>query len=146
MQLVNKYCYNIGVGRAQTLIALDCIIRTAKFGMLMINDTYLMGTNDTIRYSLKQLREWFIKKVPDICHVERICMDTLLQCSQFEGIWSILFPIEEQCNGLEDLSFIDMPIVMGSSVMSTLNNSKMHSLAELDFSGNFDWWESNTLF
>ncbi len=28
MQLVNTYCYNIAVGRAQTRIAIACIIKT----------------------------------------------------------------------------------------------------------------------
>ena len=43
MQQINTYCYNIGVGRAQTRVALNCIITTGKNGHLKINYKHLMG-------------------------------------------------------------------------------------------------------
>ncbi len=52
MQQLNKYCYKTAVARAQTRIALPCIIRTDKGGCFQINnDKYLIKSNETKRRS-----------------------------------------------------------------------------------------------
>ncbi len=63
MQLVNKYCYNIAVGRAQTRIALPCLIRTGEEGCFSINDIELMRENETRRLSKEYLAEWIKQEV-----------------------------------------------------------------------------------
>ena len=42
MQQINTYCYNIGVGRAQTRIALRSIIKTGENGEFVINGNEIL--------------------------------------------------------------------------------------------------------
>ena len=147
MQLVNKFCYNIAVGRAQMRIALKCIIRTGENGKFIINwDKYMIGDNETMRLSKEQLVDWITKEVdPDNNCFECITIRNLLEFSQFEQIWSIIVP-RESLNGLKNLAFTDMPFAMGEPVMSALTKSATHSLTDLNLSKNASWWQDNTLF
>ena len=54
MQGVNKYCYNTGVGRAQTQIDLNCcIVKLGIVGYLRINEKYLMSIVENHKYFIK---------------------------------------------------------------------------------------------
>ena len=62
MQQLNKYFYNIGVGRAQTRIVYKFLIRTGENGVFFINDKLFMEQNET-RESKEQLVDWIKEKV-----------------------------------------------------------------------------------
>ena len=146
MQQLNKYCYNIAVGRAQTRIFRKFMIRTGENGYVKINHKELVSENETKEFSKDQLVDWIKKEVyPGNKSVTRIDIHNLLECSQFEQIWSTLVP-RENFNGLEKIIFTNMPKVMGVPIISTLTNCNMHSLIELDLTVNASWWKDDVLF
>ncbi len=63
MQLVNKNCYNIAVGRAQIKIALPCLIRTGEDGWFYIDHKYLIGKNETRMLYKEYLADWIKKEI-----------------------------------------------------------------------------------
>ena len=72
-------------------------------------------------------------------------MRNLLECSQFELIWSILVP-RNNFNCLQSLSINEMPYEIGVSVMPVLANSNLDLLDELVLNTIAAWWKDKTLF
>ena len=69
----------------------------------------------------------------------------VLECNQFELLWSLL-EARKHPDGFKELRICEiMPEVVGVSVMSALTNDINNSLNELNLSKNASWWKDNTL-